>query len=46
LNSSEYSRNDTYGIQDEYGSQLNAFDPRWSIEVCECQLLCELYNFM
>jgi hypothetical protein len=28
LNSSEYSQNDTYGIQDEYGSQINAFDPR------------------
>ncbi len=28
LNSSKYSQNDTYGIQDEYGSQIDVFDPR------------------
>jgi hypothetical protein len=28
LNSSEYSKNDTYGIEDEYGSQIDAFNPR------------------
>ncbi len=27
LNSSEYSQNDTYGIQDEYGPQIDAFNP-------------------
>jgi hypothetical protein len=25
---SEYSPNDTYGIQDEYKSQIDAFDPK------------------
>jgi hypothetical protein len=39
LNSSEHSQNDTYGIQDEYGFQIYAFDPIWSIEVCGYQLL-------
>ncbi len=34
LNSSKYSQNDTYRIQDEYGSQIDVFDPRWLIEVC------------
>ncbi len=28
LNSSKYSQNDTYRIQDEYGSQIDVFDPR------------------
>jgi len=28
LNVSKYSQNDTSRIQDEYGSQIDAFDPR------------------
>jgi hypothetical protein len=46
LNSFEYPQNDTYEILDEYGSQIDAFNPRWSIEVCGYQLLSKLYNFM
>ncbi len=35
---SEYSPNDTYGIQDEYKSQIEAFDPKLSIEFFGHQL--------
>ncbi len=28
LNSSEYPHSDTYGIEDEYGSQIDPFNPR------------------
>jgi hypothetical protein len=28
LNSSEYPQSDTYGIEDEYGSQIDPFNPR------------------
>jgi hypothetical protein len=46
LNSSKYPQSDTYGIEDEYASQIDPFNPKWWIEVCGYQLLCELYNFM